>query len=404
MSRTICNEKIIAMAGEAEADERILPPAIKVSRRVRAMIESGILTTGDRVPSERDLAMCLGVDRGTVRRGLALLESQGVLQARGKSGRIVIDAGRPRSRVLARTIAVVGSAAGVNIPGHRESGWAEAVVLGAQEAAHNAKYNILSLNPDAVEGVELNHLLTEGVAGVVLVDVFGPRQHWLTVIERIRACGVPFALYGDDPTIADCDRVISDHAAGAEALTRFLLEQGRRRPLLILSAEDVDTYWAAMRRVGYERACAAAGVQALPTLITPPCTLSFVGDDPGRFAASVCFYAGCLLEALRKPMAPDALLAPSDGVCPMLAAACRLHGRKPGRDIAIVGYDNYWRDCIERRLEPFTPAATVDKHNAACGRALVELLLERISGKLPDAPQRRIMAPELIVIHNSEES
>lgn len=387
----------VERAAGVGADEQLLAPAIRVARRMRALIESGVLAAGDRAPSERALAVSLGVDRGTVRRGLGLLEAEGVLKVRGKSGRTVTDAGRSRSRVLARTIAVAGSAAGVTIPGHREPGWAEAVVLGAQEAAHAARRNVLALDPDAMEGAELSHLLTEGVAGVVLADVFGRRRHWLTVVERIRASGVPFVLYGDDPTFADCDRVVSDHAEGAEALTRLLLEQGRRRSLLILPAEGADTYWAAMRRAGYERACAAAGVPALPTLVTPPYTLAFAGDDPGRFAASTRFYAGCLLEALREPAAPDALLAPSDGVCPMLAAACRLHGREPGRDIAIVGYDNYWHDCIERRLEPFAPAATVDKRNAACGRALVDLLLERMSGRLPDAPQRRGVAPELIV-------
>lgn len=383
------------------SSEHYLRPAARVASRVRELIESGVLAPGDRAPSERTLAASLGLDRGTVRRGLERLQAEGILlRARGASGRTVVGTGRPLSRVLAQTIAIAGSTAGVNAPSHHEPGWAEAIVLGARDAAHGARRNALSLNPDAIEGADLSRLLMEGIAGVVLADVFGRRTHWLTVVERIRASGVPFVLYGDDPTFADCDRVVSDHAAGAEALTGWLLEQGRRRPLLILPGEAADVYWAVLRRTGYERACAAAGVVPLPTLTTPPNALGFVGDDPDRFTAAARFLAGCLLDVLRGPNAPDALLAPSDGLCPMLASACRLHGVEPGRDIAIVGYDNYWHDCTERRLEPFAPAATVDKRNADCGRALVELLLERVSGRLPDAPQRRVVKPELVICRN----
>ncbi len=385
------------MAGNMVLDSLGTSPAMRVVQSVRRSLEAGELTVGDRLPSERKLSERLGVDRGTVRRGLEVLEAQGLVRSQARAVRTVVGTLRPRSSVLAQTIAVLGSAVGARIPGHVEPGWADQIVQAAQQAAHGGRRHALTLNPDAVAGDEISHLLAEGVAGVALADVFGRREHWLTVVERIRASGVPFVVYGDDPSFADCDRVVSDHEAGAYALTRWLLGQGRRRPRLMMPAEAQDSYWVRQRRTGYERACREAGVPVAETLVTPPFASDFIGDDCGRFAAAARFYAGCLLEAVRGPLVADALLAPSDGVCPMLAAACRLHGCEPGRDMAIVGYDNYWQGCIERRIEPFAPAATVDKHNAACGRALVELLLERTSGRLPDAPQRRVVKPELIV-------
>ncbi len=387
------------MAENVVLDHPETSPAMRVVQSVRRSLEAGELTVGDRLPSERKFSERLGVDRGTVRRGLDVLEVQGLVRSQARAVRTVVGTLRPRSSVLAQTIAVLGSAAGARISGHVEPGWADQIVQAAQQAAHGGGRHALALNPDAVAGDEISHLLAEGVAGVALADVFGRRERWLTVVERIRASGVPFVVYGDDPTFADCDRIVSDHEAGAYVLTRWLLGQGRRRPLLIVPAEAQDSYWVRQRRAGYERACREAG-EPVETLVTPPFASDFIGDDRSRFAGATRFYAGCLLEALRGPSSADALLAPSDGVCPMLAAACRLHGREPGRDLAIVGYDNYWQGCIERRIEPFTPAATVDKHNAACGRALVELLLERMSRRLPDAPQRRVVAPELIVTGN----
>ena len=53
---------------------------------VRRLIEQGQLRPGDRLPTERALSQDLGVSRGTVRDGLRLLESMGVLESRQGSG------------------------------------------------------------------------------------------------------------------------------------------------------------------------------------------------------------------------------------------------------------------------------------------------------------------------------
>lgn len=53
---------------------------------IRALIKDGQLQLGDRLPTERTLAETLGVSRGTVRDGLRLLESMGVLESRQGSG------------------------------------------------------------------------------------------------------------------------------------------------------------------------------------------------------------------------------------------------------------------------------------------------------------------------------
>lgn len=53
---------------------------------VRWLIEQGQLRPGDRLPTERALSQDLGVSRGTVRDGLRLLESMGVLESRQGSG------------------------------------------------------------------------------------------------------------------------------------------------------------------------------------------------------------------------------------------------------------------------------------------------------------------------------
>lgn len=63
----------------------------EVAERVRATIESGQFTRGQRLPSERDLASELGISRTVLRESLSSLESLGYLEARLGQGRFVAD-------------------------------------------------------------------------------------------------------------------------------------------------------------------------------------------------------------------------------------------------------------------------------------------------------------------------
>ena len=63
----------------------------RVVEHVRRLIEKGSLKPGDRLPSERDLALELGVSRPSVRSGLEALESMGVVVSRRGAGNFIAD-------------------------------------------------------------------------------------------------------------------------------------------------------------------------------------------------------------------------------------------------------------------------------------------------------------------------
>ena len=63
-----------------------------ISFRLREMIQRGELNSGDRLPSERDLAKILGVSRPTLRTGIRSLATIGVLQPRQGAGTFVVEA------------------------------------------------------------------------------------------------------------------------------------------------------------------------------------------------------------------------------------------------------------------------------------------------------------------------
>lgn len=56
-----------------------IPLYIQIADRLVSQIESGELSPGDRLPSERELSEKLGINRMTLRRALRVLESQGLV-------------------------------------------------------------------------------------------------------------------------------------------------------------------------------------------------------------------------------------------------------------------------------------------------------------------------------------
>jgi GntR family transcriptional regulator/MocR family aminotransferase len=65
------------------------PLHLQIATRLRAAIAAGVLTPGARLPSARSLAGQLGVARGTVDAGYAVLIGEGVVVPRGSAGTIV---------------------------------------------------------------------------------------------------------------------------------------------------------------------------------------------------------------------------------------------------------------------------------------------------------------------------
>ncbi len=69
----------------------------QIADSIEGMIAATRLQPGDRLPSERDLAHRLGVNRATLREGIRLLEQRGLVQMKVGSGTFI--SGMPRSLV-----------------------------------------------------------------------------------------------------------------------------------------------------------------------------------------------------------------------------------------------------------------------------------------------------------------
>jgi len=378
-----------------EAIANAQPPRVRIAQALCERIRRGEIALGTSLPTEMDLSEQFGVSRPTVRAALALLEEEGVL-GRDKSRARILMKAAVRSP-LANTVAML--AGSPEIPVYQKaSGWWVNVQEGAVEAIRAARCHTLLLDIEGMDDGMVAHLARQRPRGLIVLRSASLGGRGKALLANLQAAGLAIVVGDDDADLTHLDTVASDHAQGAYDLTKWLLTTGKRRILRTFPHHAQDGFsqmWVAQRQAGFLRAMAEAGLEALPLV-----RYRSSGREPGTAEEAEILahtVAGYLHGQFRQWPDIDTIMVPSDGLVYQTAAACRILGRKPGRDVTIVGYDNYWRDCRERQWESYTPPATVDKHNPEIGRALVETLLARTTNKLGEAPCRRLIRAELVL-------
>ncbi len=63
----------------------------QIMEQIKAMIATGVMKAGDKLPSVRELAVSAGVNPNTMQKALSELEREGLLCSKRTSGRFVAD-------------------------------------------------------------------------------------------------------------------------------------------------------------------------------------------------------------------------------------------------------------------------------------------------------------------------
>lgn len=386
------------------AQHRSCPSRDSAVESLRMWIRSGRLLPGAPLPSERDLAKRLSVARGTVRAALKELESGGLIE--NGPGRVRCVAARlpegdgPAASVDASRHIFQGAVAVVSVipptTNHHIARTAE------QRQIHDNLIHFLDqkalapllLNPDRFAREGMQTLVDMHPAGLMLIYDPSDDMETVAALRVMQEAGIPVIVHGNRACHRFCDRVYHDHAAGQYEITKWLIDRGCRRILRLWRAGE-ECWWMPLRNAGYERAMAEAELEALPS-VTTICE-SKENHDRATFDNEVRAIAGFLPEYVANGGKVDAIVTSTDGHARQIAAALRLYGIEPNRDILLAGYDNTWWEQPEDNYEPVRPAVTLEKRNDLTARALVDLLTERIEGNVPDAAQERRVPGELIV-------
>lgn len=379
--------------------EQALPQRGKVLLELRSLLGRSEMSAGDPLPSERALAGRFGVDRKTIRRALKTLEEEGLI-ADGGDRRARIVGPRPNAAavVLNKTVLFISDFELGLEDLHLSRGWDTHMYLFAMEHFHRQDLSVLAMHPDRFRAASAESIVALQPAGVMMFYGIAATQQGQAVLDACRDASIPVVVYCEPSECGECDRVNSDHEAGAYQLTRWLIAQGRRQILPFWRFPQMHE-WLTARETGYLRAMREAGLKPLKPIRTPELpgfNWTMNNESSQNLDDLARVLLGFLFQPLQGPTPPDAIMVATDPHAYHVNAALRLLGRQPG-EVAVVGYDNTWRDIIERDWEPVGPAATVDKQNDQIGRAMCELLLDRIAGKLPPEPQVRRVEPALVV-------
>lgn len=362
------------------AQQRVL---VELRRRLRRRE----LLPGQRMPTVRALAAELGVDKGTVLRAYRQAVAEGLARASGRQRTRLVACewfNHPAASEHEPTI-VLSVEDERRVEHLTDPGRIAAVVTGIVGALRAAGRTCLVVPPAWIDTppqrpprsvIVLNRPSPAGIARLAA---------WVDSGTAVAAD--QSAL--DDPRF---HRVGHDHAAGGRLLVETLVADGRKRILPVLGyQQDPLPIWLQERRRGVIAALKDAGLPLLPMPVYPDA--GAIARDASEFERQVRMAAGSLIEWIAGPQRVDAMLAITDGMVNHIACACRLAGRACHAEVAIAGYDGYWRDNPERRFDRTAPWATIDKDNLLRGQRLAGLVITpqvRRQGVLEMLPPRLI--------------
>jgi DNA-binding LacI/PurR family transcriptional regulator len=267
---------------------------------------------GSQLISERELAEIFGVSRGTVRKGVEMLEREGVVSSRvGRRARVLPRQDRVEQTGLTIAVAAFGQ--------EPAGSYGACIVAGMAGAAADIGSAISF--PDLREAEARKQFferIAEGsVQGAVLLSVVDRA----TVCQVLDTTSVPVILadhyFADLPLTA----VIDDSEGGARQAMRHLISLGHRR---IGYIEVVRREWNPWRYEGYAGALEDAGIDVDEELIEPA-----VQFDGALIATS---------KLLALPDPPTAIFAFDDVRAWGAWSAAEARGLEVGRDFAVVGY------------------------------------------------------------------
>jgi LacI family transcriptional regulator len=181
-------------------------------------------------------------------------------------------------------------------------------------------------------------------------------------------CRVPHAAF-----------VGSDHAGGVRLALAHLHALGHRRIAHIAGAQN--TAAGAERLAAFERDVERLGLELQD---------EYVRD--GDFSSASGYRETCELLALAEP--PTAIVAASDLMALAALQAIWESGRKPGRDVAVVGFDD-----LEAAALAHPPLTTIRQDRQELGTLAATHAIELV--EQPDAPPRKAVVPVELVVRAS---
>ena len=339
-------------------------------KQVTRLIKTRKLWSQNLLP-ERDMAAMFGVSRQTVRRGLRIMEGQGMVSRVQGRGTLVLPAPRKVRPQSAKRV-VIGSLGSDN-----SDGYFGEIMAGVTQAAEQGEFllSYCTLGNPAGRRKFMADISGGRVDGALILS-WTDRLFMEELLKTWRGSLVLMDHYFEGLPVTG---VIDDGEGGARQAMAHLLSLGHRRIAYVgLSKLELNPW----RHAGYVAALKDAGLSVDPQLVA----MVPGGEIAARAAAQML--------ALEVP--PSAFLVFEKGRTGDVCRAIKSRGLQVGKDVALV---EFWRKIPGRAEVPEVTAVQFDAHEI--GRAAMKKLDDLMAGRA--RPGELVKVPTELVTGRSSQ-
>jgi len=330
--------------------------AAQIASGLRMAIETGYYKAGEILPPGRDLAVLLGVSKGSAEQALALVREEGLISPRPRIGSVVCAPDRPLWKGHVVTV----------IPPGLGNPFDTAIHAVVRDRLTAAGYLV---TPVTVAETSHGRFDDFALLDTVLrqqTDLVVQLHDQANITRWLSKCGVPFVRLSDDGVIpSGCAGVVRrDFVRALPDFVAHCRKVGVKSVLQvadILRADATDV----LRRDGIE----------VSTLRTPAAMRNGLGYDFTVWAAET--FAKRLAKG--RGWLPDLLFFQNDHLATGALMALGAAGIHIPEDVRIATWANY-------RYGPayFKPLTRMEMDNAAIGATLAKCVLEYLrTGAFP---------------------
>lgn len=333
---------------------------VQIASLLRTKIQEGLYQSTMRLPTEMELSQTYQVNRQTVRRALALLTSEGLIERRQGSGSYVRDSAQAHGNSIAILTTYIND---YIFP---------SILQDAQTIfARNGYSTMVFCTHDQVnmEREALKDVLNSPVCGLL---VEGTRTALpnpnLDLYQQLRESGVPVVFFfGSYAALPGAVCISDDDSQGGYLLTQLLLKKGHQNIAGIFKSDDIQGH---DRYFGFLRAFRDAGLPLPDSNV-----LWYTTEEKNQLLKH---HDTSVLEDFIKNRAKGAtaVVCYNDEIAFSLIDFLSASGIRVPEDMAVVSFDNssYSEFCRVK----ITSLAHGTKH---IGRIAAERLVGMLQGQ-----------------------
>ncbi|RYG62732.1 GntR family transcriptional regulator [bacterium] len=340
-----------------------------LNAQLREHLRQPTFKVGTRLPSERELAMAMGVGRTMLRPVLDALEQEGILERKPQAGTFL--RGVPAPLVKGGRVVLIAPFTEIPESGREnEPAWTYSVTA-AFEKVMRATGTDLDLRDQSPLGADpcsikvmAKEAIDDGAEAVLMIHPLGDRGTINCALSLLHDSGVHPIICSARNYSGLTSQVYFDSSWGMYQATRHLISRGHHR--IGFASAPTGHDWVRERIAGYKEALEAAEIERNSQWI-------WSGDDTEKLP-----HLQDGVDAFEKWLTlpvndrPTAIVAANDTIAIGLLRAAKSHGISAPGDLSVVGFDN-------------DPAAllagltTMARPTGELGEALAQVTLSRLS-------------------------